>query len=173
MVSNAQIQNKILDFTLGTTTIEDIKEKYPKATGNWAGDIDRAIYPGSELHGNVTEGEPALNIKNIKFAGIDWEYVSCMFYRGKLCEFTFSSKDHPEYSTWIELCNALSNKYKKYQLASEEENGAKYLIFSDGTTRIIACFYNLYSEVDFFTLNYQHVSLFQKKFQKKIDPSEL
>lgn len=137
--------------------------------------MDIANDPGSELDMNTTEGEPALNLHNIKFAGIDWDYVNCSFYQGKLCEVHFSSQDKTSYSSWEDLCAALSKKYGKYRKAvhNDDNNGYSYVVYSDGVTRIVACLYGSRSKMGFYVLCYQHVNLFQKKYQKKLDPNEL
>lgn len=175
VIANAQIQKNYLGLTLGTTTRNEVYQMYPNATRNWAGDMDIASYPGSELDMNTTEGEPALNLHNIKFAGIDWDYVNCSFYQGKLCEVHFSSQDKTSYSSWEDLCTALSKKYGKYRKAvhNDDNKGYSYVVYSDDVTRIVACLYGSRSKMGFYVLCYQHVNLFQKKYQKKLDPNEL
>ena len=170
--SYAQLQNSLLGCKLGTTTRAEIKAMYPNAVGNWAGDIDVAYYPGSELNYSITNGEPALNLRGIKFAGIEWDGVNFSFYLGKLCEVNFSSNEGIDISSWRELCSALSNKYGKYRIVKSDggPNDLPHLIFSDGNTRIITSYNSL---GHFYNLHYQHISLFKKKYQKRLDASEL
>ncbi len=172
--SFAQIQKSVLGVSLGSTTRTKVQEMFPNGRGNWAGDIDIACYPGSELDGAIVRGEPALNIHNPKFAGIEWDYANFSFYNGVLCEVDFSSEDRRDGTTetlWKELCRALSNKYGSYRKTRHTANGPKdisYEIYSDGTTRIVTCCYDT-----FYVLKYQNISLFKKKYQNKLDSSEL
>lgn len=174
LFASAQIQKTILGVTLGQTTRAQTQNLYPNAKGNWAGDIEIALFPGSDLNSSIVEGEAALNIDSPKFAGLEWRYAHFSFYQGVLSEVHFSSKDSKDGSTesdWEELCNALTKKYGTYKKTHHEAIGERdisYEIYSDGKTRIITCLYST-----FYVLEYQHVSLFNKKYQNKLDPSEL
>lgn len=177
-IVDAQIQKTLLGVTLGTSTRNNVKEIYPTAYRNISGDIDHANYPGSELHGRTTKGEPALNQRDVKFAGIEWDFVGFSFYQTVLCEIEFTIAGNANFKSWKDLCLALTKKYSSYKKKEAVEKGDwgkfEYKIYSDGTTRVILCsYFKTSGQLDFYTLSYQNVTLFRKKYQNKVDSSEL
>ena len=121
--------------------------------------------------------------RNVAFAGIDWSYACFGFYNNTLCEVVFGSHLHPSVGDWNSLKRTLISKYGKYQKDHSKyqegyEEGdsytIEYYIFSDGKTRIVL---NSWVEkngcLNAFTLRYQYISLFDRKFRNKIHSEEL
>lgn len=154
MVATAQIQRKILDFTLGVTNkaqvINHLKSHRFKYSINNDGDIV---------------------VDNVAFAGHNWPGVFLNFYNGifYLVSFrdneSFTPKEIME-SVWKRIRNTLNSKYHIY-LESSNENEIE---FSDNKTTVSLKYeYIIYNKS--LSIMYYDVNLFIKKI--KSDDSEL
>lgn len=181
LASIAQIQRSLMGCTLGSSTKSSVLALYP-AGHIIESDNETAVCPGLPIHLNTTKGSPLIE-HNVAFAGIDWSYACFGFYNNTLCEVVFGSYMHPSVGDWNSLKRTLISKYGKYQKDHSKyqegyEEGdsytIEYYIFSDGKTRIVL---NSWVEkngcLNAFTLRYQYISLFDRKFRNKIHSEEL
>ena len=174
----AQIQRSLMGCTLGSSTKSSVLSLYPNCQLGISGSDDEdAFCPGLSIHQNTAKGSPLIE-SYIAFAGIDWSYAYFGFYSNTLCEVVFGSYEHPSAGDWNSLKRTLISKYGKYQkdhsTYQEGDYKIEYYIFSDGKTRIV---YNSWVEengsIYAFTLRYQYISLFDRKFRNKIHSEEL
>lgn len=116
---SAQIQNKLLGFTLGTTTKPEVRNKYK---------YDKGFNEDSS--GDIF-------VKNIRFASNDWDYVHFHFYNNKLSSVDFSNVEPFTSipimeSRWYNLKDRIYNKYGDYYLRTQ----SSMIMYSDGVTSI-------------------------------------
>lgn len=145
---SAQIQNKILGFTLGstskTTVYNYLKSNNIKFSKNENGEYWA---------------------KKVKFAGEIWESVWFSFYDGKLYNVHFYISED---SKSIQLMDAiygkikksLDNKYSDYYMYNESTNERHY--YFDNVTRIIFS-YSYFQGVKSLDLMYSNMPIFSRK----------
>ena len=115
---SAQIQNKLLGFTLGTTTKAEVYNKY-KNESNFIAD-------GDEYY-----------LLDTKFAGSKWDLVSFYFFHNKLAGVSFADLEHSTpmqlmESIWTDLKDKLRNKYSNYLIPTSPD----MILYSDGITNV-------------------------------------
>lgn len=146
IIASAQIQRKLLDFTLGVTTKTQV-QNYIKS--------HQYVYHLDE-EGNFV-------IHNIKFAGQNWHHANFCFYNGKLYKVSFSateldtSKENLDL-IWQRFVDSLKKKYIDYICLSEKDN---YSYFDNKT--VVVLFYKQFSSVWCLALEYYDYYLFQQK----------
>lgn len=178
LATMAQIQRSLMGCKIGVSTKSSVLSLYPNCqVGFKDSDEEDAFCPGLPIHLNTAKGTPLIE-QHVAFAGIDWSYAYFGFYDNILCEVVFGSYDHPSAGDWNSLKRTLISKYGKYQKNHSSyqlgEMTIEYYIFSDGKTRIV---YNSWVEktgiIYAFTLRYQYINLFDRKFRNKIHSEEL
>lgn len=112
---SAQIQNKFLGFTLGTTTKSEVYNKYKNEKD--------LIVEGDDIY-----------VGDLKFAGQVWDITTFRFYNNRLMAIQFSITDRntPESlmeSTWEIFKGKLWNKYSDYYFTSSTSD---FILYSDG-----------------------------------------
>lgn len=116
---SAQIQNKLLGFTLGTTTKSEVYEKY-KNENHFLEKSDSYSVGGT-----------------IEFAGQKWNITTFTFYHDRLLSVQFSLIDLGTSisimdSTWDYLRLTLLDKYSEFNYCLTSE----YLFFQDDKTHL-------------------------------------
>lgn len=150
---SAQIQNKILGFTLGTTTKSQINNKYN----------DESILIEDEL-GSISVG-------NIVFAGQKWDIVTFYFYNNILESIQFCETEvlTPRYlmqSIWDGIKNSLWNKYSEYLI---EDSSPEFILYSDGITDLALSYSNTPLDEKGLALRYYDQSLRKLRMQAEED----
>lgn len=117
--SSAQIQNKLLGFTLGTTTKTAVYNYY------------------KNNHTKVIKNNDDYVVEKVKFAGQVWDYTFFSFHKGKLYSVYFNKSDFFTSlavldGLWEHLSTTLMNKYGDYCLNTSSEK----IMFSDGKTDV-------------------------------------
>ena len=148
---SAQIQNKLLGFTLGTTTKAEVYEKY-KDEGRF--------------RENSSGG---YSIGNIEFAGHKWDITSFRFYHDRLLSVQFTLIDLATPislmdASWDSLSLILLDKYGDYNYYSTSE----YQIFQDDQTHL-ALSYTYSGNNKALTLIYSDRALREQKRQAEED----
>ena len=149
---SAQIQNKILGFTLGSTTKTEVYDKYKH-----------------EKH--FQERSEGYSVGGLEFAGQKWDITSFNFYNNQLSNIQFSLVDlgTPVYvmdSVWDYLRLTLLDKYGDYNYFSTSE----YLFFEDGKTNL-AISYKYAGENKALVLIYSDSAL--KELQRQSEENDL
>lgn len=112
----AQIQNKPLGLTLGSTTknqvINHCQNNNQKIVGNYD---DRIIATSA------------------KFAGYDWTCFTFYFHNNKLCSVDMCIVS-PHNAMWNNLKESLNKKYRSYYIS--KISNANRIVYSDGNTAI-------------------------------------
>jgi len=142
---SAQIQTKILGFTLGTTNKSTVLNQYKTK-------IKKASY-----------AEDTYDLQNVEFAGYKWDLVSFAFHKGKLYAvyFTMSSSHTPVSIidlSWNSLKNSLYNKYSRYYSNRSTSNTIEY---SDRKTEVILM-KKTYQGKGFLSLTYRDKYMYQQ-----------
>ena len=139
---SAQIQNKILGFTLGKTTKSQVCKSYKK---NY---MFRELSDGNCI------------VFDERFAGYEWHNVQFSFYKGIL--YKVRLEDHNQYdnkTTWESLKKSLNKKYGKYFISEIKEDEITDAIFySDDKTAL-----KLSSNVFMTTLQYIDIEIAKQK----------
>lgn len=122
---SAQIQNKILGFTLGETTKSEVYNKYKS----------QELF--TELDGDIAVG-------NLKFAGQVWDVTLFRFYNDKLMVVQFSVSESTTpltilESLWVDFKYKLENKYSDYYINSLTD----FILFSDFKTDLSLSFFDV------------------------------
>ena len=118
--TSAQLQNKLLGFTLGSTTKSEVYNKYK-----------------NDPYFFEREGGNCLVTTDVTFAGHEWDIVSFYFFNNKLAGISFSDLE-PETSaqvielTWGNLKDKLMNKYSYYLIPTSSD----MILYSDGINNI-------------------------------------
>ena len=117
---SAQIQNKILGFTLGTTSKTTVLNQYKTK-------ITKADYNAGETY----------RIQDVSFAGQIWDLAYFVFVNNKLCTVSFQSTDDNIPTSildlsWENLKKSLNKKYSQFYLSNRSTSEIKE--YSDGTT---------------------------------------
>ncbi len=132
---SAQIQNKLLGFTLGKTNRSEIYNKYKN---------DR--YFMERADGSICTGD-------IKFAGHEWDMVAFTFVDNKLSSVAFSDIETETpvsimESTWQNLKDKLTKKYSQYyekttydMILYSDDNNKLGLSFSETSGRMLLMLY--------------------------------
>jgi|GEM_PF-3446422 hypothetical protein len=115
---SAQIQNKLLGFTLGTSTKYEIRNKYKNER-------------------SFSEEDSFIMVRDIRFASQHWDYVAFYFFENKLMYVSFSNIDpytpmRLMESTWDNLKERLWDKYSDYYVKTTPE----MIQYSDGVTNL-------------------------------------
>ncbi len=151
---SAQIQNKILGFTLGstskTTVYNYLKTNHIKF---------------------IKEENGEYCAEKVKFAGTLWEFVWFTFYDGKLYNVDFSLSD---YSTPVQtmdliykrLDNTLISKYARYYDYDKSTNERK--LYSDNVTQI-SFTYRYFQGSKSLGIMYTYLPLFNSKQSSDAD----
>lgn len=110
---SAQIQTKVLGFTLGSTTNTTIYNHFKKNNKKVI-KLDDGSY----------------QVPKVQFAGIVWDSAFFCFYKSKLCGIYFiCSEDFNLKATldvmWNDLSNRLNNKYGLYYSSSNSTPSRK------------------------------------------------
>ena len=118
---SAQIQTKILGFTLGTTTTTTFFNQCET-------DITRVNY-------NTTE--EIYSIQDVSFAGYIWNYAYFTFVNDKLCTVSFQSTDDSIPTSilelnWENLKTSINKKYSQFYL--KNSSTSEMNVYSDGIT---------------------------------------
>lgn len=116
---SAQIQNKLLGFTLGSTTKSEVYNKYKN----------------EEL---FTANGDDIGVGDLKFAGQTWDVTIFRFYNNKLMLVQFSVTDGMSplsaiETVWESFKQKLMKKYDTYYLYSSTSD---FLSFSDNITHL-------------------------------------
>ena len=148
---SAQIQNKLLGFTLGTTTKTEVYEKYKNE---------------KHFRENSSGG---YSIGDIEFAGYKWDITTFRFYHDLLLSVQFSLVDLATPislmdASWDSLSLILLDKYGDYNYYSTSE----YQIFQDDQTHL-ALSYTYSGNNKALTLIYSDRALREQKRQAEED----
>lgn len=111
---SAQIQNKILGFTLGKTKSSEVYKRY-KNDYTFSRSLDSEHY----------------FVDNVKFAGYYWD-VNFGFYNGKLYQVILTSIWGDIASMGEKLKSSLDDKYRQYLWNSEQNR----ILYSDNTNAV-------------------------------------
>lgn len=154
--SSAQIQRKILGFTLGVT---------PKST------VVQRMKAQGYIH--TTDPDGAYIYNNVKFGSVMWSYVSISFYQNKLFQVWFQNNSiQSDYNTlksqYQTLKITLDEKYGLY-FDSEISEGTN-LYYSDNITNIMFSLRE-YRGTNYLSISYEDNVL--KTSQKKSERNEL
>ena len=132
---SAQIQNKLLGFTLGKTNRSEVYNKYKNDT-----------YFIEKEDGSICSTD-------VTFAGHEWDMVVFNFVDNKLSAVAFSDIETETpvkimESTWKSLKERLWNKYSKYyenttddMILYSDDTNKLVLRFSDSTGRLLLLLY--------------------------------
>ena len=120
VITTAQIQRKILDFTLGVTTKTQVLNYLKNHHFNYSLNED---------------GEYV--VQKITFAGHNWPIAYFSFYKGKFYCVDFRDSDSftPAETlelVWKRLNNSLNKKYSIYSISTKDD----YIEFSDNKTNV-------------------------------------
>ena len=154
VIASAQIQRKILDFTLGVSTKTQVLN-YIKS--------HQYVYHLDE-EGNFV-------VQRIKFAGENWSHARFCFYNEKLYLVSFrhndriTLKENLDY-IWDRLNDSLKKKYSDYIFESEKDSSSYF----DNKTFLVF-FYKQGLDVWSICLEYYDYKLFQQK--DKLEEDEL
>lgn len=120
VTATAQIQRKILDFTLGVTTKAQVLN-----------------YLKNHHYKYLLRKNGEYVASNITFAGYNWQDTYFSFYKGKL--YCVDFRDDGEYTpeellkeVWERLKNSLNSKYSIYSISSKDNK----IEFSDNKTYV-------------------------------------
>lgn len=154
LMASAQIQRKILGFTLGITS-KTIVYNYLKS--------NRIKFSTNE------EGEYVAS--KIKFAGQIWDSVFFTFYNGKLYNLDFCiNEDSTPIQTmdliYENLDKSLSHKYANYYNFNESTNENK--VYSDNVTNITFTYGYLLGSKSL-SIMYTYLPLFNRKLSSDAD----
>ncbi len=149
---SAQIQNKILGFTLGSTTKSEVYNKYKN----------------QELFSADDDG--TISVGNIVFAGQKWDLTLFCFHNNKLLYVQFSLAEQMTSlsimdSVWESFQNKLWNKYSNYAVDSQRSD---MIFYTDGITRLSLA-YMYISNGKLLALQYADINLSEQKSQAEID----
>ena len=117
---SAQIQTKILGFTLGTTSKTSVLNHYKTR-------ITRVNHNADETY----------RIQDVNFAGLIWDYAYFAFVNDKLYRVSFQSSSNNIPASlldldWENLKSSLNKKYSQFYLSNRSTSEIKE--YSDGTT---------------------------------------
>lgn len=151
-VSSAQIQKNILDFTLGTTSKEQVCSYFKS---------HNIIYTLGNSGEVVVDG--------LQFAGWQWGFSHFSFYDNKLYSVQFTSTGLGTPEATLDLLfdkykNLLSNKYNCYKNAFTSGQ----LGFSDNEIEL-TLYYEKYQGVRILSIEYIHLPLFRRLVKAQED----
>ncbi|MBR5725247.1 MAG: hypothetical protein IKX56_00770 [Muribaculaceae bacterium] len=149
---SAQIQNKILGFTLGTTTKSEVYNKYKNQE-----------YFSADDDGTISVGD-------IVFAGQKWDLTLFSFYNNILLSVQFNLGEQMTSlnimdSAWESFQNKLWDKYSDYAVDSQRSD---MIFYTDGITRLSLAYLYISSN-KILTLQYADTDLSEQKSQAEID----
>ena len=154
VIATAQIQRKILDFTLGVTTKTQVLNYLKR----------------HHCHYSLNEdGEYVVN--KISFAGHNWPIAYFSFYNGKFYCVDFRDSDGFTSTETLELVwkrfnNSLNKKYSIYSVSIKDD----YIEFSDYKTNVSLDYRYSYGSKSL-SIMYYDIYLFKQK--NKSEESEL
>ena len=156
IIATAQIQRKILDFTLGVTTKVQVQN-----------------YLKSHHYKYHLNEDGDFIVEKVTFAGHNWPAAFFCFYKGKLFLVDFRNNDDftPVETMdliWERLSNSLKKKYSNYSFSSSKDDGS--LNFSDHKTRLTTNYTYLFGSKSLHIMYYDEY-LFGQKYES--DESEL
>lgn len=125
---SAQIQTKILGFTLGTTSKTTVLNQYKTKI--------------TKLNLNAEE---TYRIQDVNFGGHIWDCAYFIFVNNKLCRVSFSISDYSIPRTtldlkWDNLKTSLNKKYSQFYLKDSSTSEIKK--YSDGKTNLSLTYQN-------------------------------
>lgn len=150
--SNAQIQRKFYDFTLGETSKREVIS-YFKAKGI---KIEK-------------KEEDSYCIENLKFGGDVWSFASFMFYKDKLMNVYYSSNERDKgrallAQKWENISNLIFKKYAEFKDLGRSSEDRQ--IFDDGYTSLTIA-YDYFEGVKFVTISYYDIRLALEKIKQE------
>lgn len=153
VIATAQIQRKILDFTLGTTTKTQVLN-----------------YLKYHHHKYSINEDGVIVVEKIAFAGQNWPVAFFSFYKGKfyLVDFRDSDSFTPVETLnliWKRLSNSLKKKYSNYSISSTEDGA---LDFSDNKTMLSSSYKYLFGSLSLHIMYYD-IYLFGQKNESEED----
>lgn len=151
---SAQIQTKILGFTLGTTSKATVLNQYKTK-------ITKAGYSAGETY----------RIQDVSFAGQIWELAYFVFVNNKLYRVSFQSTDDNIPTSildlnWENLKKSLNKKYSQFYQNNSSTSEVKE--YSDGIT-YLSLRYEYYMDCMVLSLSYTNEYLLHQKVKAAED----
>lgn len=150
---SAQIQNKFLGFTLGSSTKSQVYNKYK----------NEKVFSVDEI-GNIYVGD-------LVFAGQKWDITTFYFYHNKLesiqfCDIETSTPRYLMQSIWKGLKTSLWDKYSDYFI---ENSQSEFIHYSDGITDLVLSYLNYSPDEKGLALRYYNHALRVIRMQAEED----
>lgn len=150
---SAQINNKLLGFTLGTTTKSQVYNKYK----------NEKIFTVDEK-GDIYVGD-------LVFAGQKWDITTFYFYNNKLESIQFGDVEDmtPQYlmqTIWEGLIISLNNKYSDYLIT---DSSPDFTYYYDGITDLVLSYSQIPPNQKGLVLRYYDHSLRLSRMQAEED----
>lgn len=146
--TNAQIQRKFYDFTLGVTTKSEFV-RFFKAKGIKI----------------IKDGDDQYVVENLRFGGETWPFASFMFFNGKLMRIYFSANEHNKSrillaQIWEKLNSRIFNKYSDFIILKKSD--AEKKVYNDFQTSLTIS-YDYYEGQKYVTISYLDMKLLLEK----------
>ena len=141
--SNAQLHNRVLGLTVGSSSKQDVKSRFFNE-GEFTDDDDILIFHPQ---------------KQIYFGSYYWDEIYFAFFKNTLL--TISLQINNDASRYYDLLSGALSKYHHYRKEGGT-NQTNYVIYEDGKTKIM-CYILTRDYRQYLRLSYTDLRLFNQK----------